>query len=227
MSSARRPGGGDAISRRRLLVGAVGAALCGTPRPVRAAGQRDLRFRCLWQGSQIGEHRVAFRTEADRLVVETHIEITAKVVFFTVFSLRHEAREVWRGGRLQAIAATTESGGTRLEVTGEAVGDGFRIVGKDGPFLAAGHLLTSDSLWDSRIIEATRLIDAQHGGETGVVMKRLGEAQVDTPRGRILATRHRIITPYYAGSLFYDQEQRWVKALVEFKGETLEYALAT
>jgi hypothetical protein len=229
VSVARWAGGGRSISRRRFLAGsaAAGAALCGVPIPVRAASERDLLFRCLWQGSQIGEHSVAFSAEAGRLVVETHIEITAKVLFFTVFSLRHQGREVWQDGRLQAIAATTQSEGARLEVAGEAVGDGFRIVGKDGPFLAAGHLLTSDALWDSRIVEATRLIDAQHGGETGVVVKRLGEAEVETPRGRIRATQHRIITPYYAGSLFYDEAQRWVKALVEFKGETLEYALAT
>ncbi|MEX0758915.1 MAG: DUF6134 family protein [Tistlia sp.] len=220
---------GAAISRRRLLVQAAagGAALCGGLPSARAASDRDLRFRCLWQGSEIGEHRVAFRAEADRLVVETYIEITAKVLFFTVFSLRHEAREVWQGGRLQAVVARTQSEGRSLEVAGEAVGDGFRVVGKDGPFLAAGHLLTSDALWDSRIVEAARLIDVQHGGEIGLVTKRLGKASVETPRGRIRATRHRIITPYYAGSLFYDEEQRWVKALVEFKGETLEYALAT
>ena len=35
-----------------------------------------------------------------------------------------------------------------------------------------------------------------------------------------------MITPHYAGSVFYDGGGRWVKALVEVKGETIEYALA-
>jgi hypothetical protein len=35
-----------------------------------------------------------------------------------------------------------------------------------------------------------------------------------------------MITPHYAGRLFYDAEGRWVKALFELKGERVEYALA-
>jgi hypothetical protein len=51
--------------------------LQGSLLPVRtyAAARWDLRFRALWQGSPIGEHRVAFRMVGDRLVVDTHIDI--------------------------------------------------------------------------------------------------------------------------------------------------------
>jgi hypothetical protein len=28
-----------------------------------------------------------------------------------------------------------------------------------------------------------------------------------------------MITPHYAGSVFYDRDQRWVKALIEIKGQ--------
>ena len=41
------------------------------------------------------------------------------------------------------------------------------------------------------------------------------------------ASRYQMITPHYAGSVFYDGDQRWVKALIELKGQTIEYALAT
>ena len=59
-------------------------------------------------------------------------------------------------------------------------------------------------------------------------MARLfGEEQVVTPRGPVRASRYQMITPHYAGSVFYDGGGRWVKALIEVKGETIEYALAT
>ena len=112
-----------------------------------------------------------------------------------------------------------------LQVYGNAVGDGFRIVGKDGPFLANARLLTSNSLWDSRILRETRLIDVQRGGEIGLVAKPLGPEQVETPQGPVRTSRYQIITPFYAGSVFYDGNQRWVKALIEVKGETVEYVL--
>jgi hypothetical protein len=217
------------MSRRRTL-GLVAAISLLAPRPsVRtyAAARRDLRFRALWHGSSIGEHRVAFGTDGDRLVVDTHIDIAVRVLFFNVFRLTHDAQEIWQSGRLVSVTSTTDRDGTRLQVSGNAAADGFRIVGENGPFLAAADLLTTNALWDSRIVHEQRLIDVQYGGEVGLVARPFGEEQVATPQGPVRASRYQMITPHYAGSVFYDRDQSWVKALIELKGQTIEYALAT
>lgn len=218
------------ISRRRLvgLIAAASITLVVEPLlfvPACAATQRNLRFRVLRKGSTIGEHRVTFRAAGDHLVVNTHIEITVKGLFLTKFRLKHEAEEIWQAGRLVAVESTTDDDGTRLQVSGRAVEGGFRIHGEDGPFLASAHLLTSNSLWNSRILDADRLIDVQHGEEVGLVAKPLGEALVEVPQGQVRASRHRIITPYYAGIVFYDHDWSWVKALIEARGQLIEYAL--
>jgi hypothetical protein len=217
------------LSRRRML--ALGATVTlfpvVTPFPfAHAARPRDLRFRALWRDSAVGEHHVRFLMEGDRLTVDTHVDIAVRVLFFNVFRLKHEAREIWRSGRLVSLTSETDRDGTRLRVAGNAVENGFRIVGDDGPFLASAHLLTSNSLWDRRIVNESRLIDVQYGSEIGLVAKPLGQEQVDTPQGTVRASRYQMITPHYAGSVFYDDDQRWVKALIELKGETLEYVLA-
>lgn len=179
------------------------------------------------RGTEVGEHRVGFRSDGDRLVVTTHIDITVKILFFTAFRFSHDAVEVWQAGRLVSVESTTDDNGTRLAVTGAAVGDGFRITGVDGPFLAAPQLLTTNTLWDRRLLRESRMIDIQHGGVVGLVVKPLGEEQVATPRGPVTARRYRIITPNYAGSVFFDGNGRWVKGLMERNGEILEYALAS
>lgn len=168
---------------------------------------------------------MTFRADGDRLAVATHIDITVKVMFFTAFRLRHDAEEVWRAGRLESVKATTNDNGTNLQVSGYSASDGFRIVGEDGPFLAAAGLLTSNTLWDRRLVHETRMIDVQHGGEVGLVARLIGEEQVDTPRGLVRATRYQMITPHYAGTLYYDADGRWVKGVIEQQGERLEYAL--
>lgn len=219
----------DGITRRQMIVGGAAAGMMpflGTAPVAYAAARSELRFRALWRGSSIGEHRVAFRPDGSRLTVETHIDITARFLVFNVFHLKHDAQEVWQSGRLVSVTSSTVHDGARMAVSGEAVEGGFRIVGEDGPFLAAAELLTSNSLWDRRIVRESRLIDVQHGGEVGLVARPQGDQQVVTPRGRIDAKRYQLITPYYAGSVFYDAEGQWVKALVEQKGETLEYVLA-
>ena len=220
----------DATRRRFLGLAAAAAAspLLGPVCSVRAhaAAHRDLRFRALRHGSPIGEHRVTFRLDGNRLVVATRVEIAVTVLLFTAFRYRHEGEEVWQSDRLVSVRSTTDDNGTLLQVSGHAVGDDFRIVGDDGPFLASGHLLTSDALWNSRIVRETRLIDVQRGGEIGLVTRQLGEETVDTPRGLLRASRYQMITPYYAGSVFHDRDGRWAKGLLELKGERVEYALA-
>lgn len=197
------------------------------PASIAAGRAGGLRFRATWEGKTVGEHHVAFRTDGNRVTVDIQVDITVKALVFTVFRLKHFAREVWRAGRLESLTSETEQDDERWQVSGEAVENGFRIVGEDGPYLAAPHLLSTNSLWDSRIVREARLIDVQHGGEVGLVARLRGTEQVATPRGALRATRYQIITPHYAGSVFYDDDQRWIKALVELKGETLEYALAS
>lgn len=220
------------MNRRRLLGLATAAAVTPLvapfrPFPARAQASRDIHFRALHRGSPSGEHSIAFRLDGDRLVVTTHIEIAVKVLFFTAFRFRHDAEEVWQAGRLASVKSTTNDNGTLLQVSGSAAGDGFRLLGEDGPFLASAQLLTSDTLWDYRLVRETRLIDVQHGNEVGLVAKLLGEEEVATPQGPVRAGRYQVITPHYAGSLFYDGDGRWVKGLIEQQGEILEYALAT
>jgi hypothetical protein len=111
-----------------------------------AADRRDLRFRASWHGASIGEHRVAFGADGDRLVVDTHVDIAVRVLFFNVFRLTHDAQEIWQSGRLVSVTSTTDRDGTRLQVSGSAVADGFRIVGENGPFLAAAELLSTNAL---------------------------------------------------------------------------------
>lgn len=191
-----------------------------------AAAPRDVHFRAVRRGSPIGAHRVTFRPDGRRLTVETHIDIAVKALFLTVFRFKHDAEEIWDSGRLVSVTSTTDDNGTLLKVAGTAVADGFRIVGADGPFLASGGLLTSNTLWDSRILGKARLIDVQRGGEIGLVTTPLGDEQLATPWGVVRAGRHRMITPHYAGSVSYDEDGRWVKALLEVKGESIEYVLA-
>ncbi|MEX0693895.1 MAG: DUF6134 family protein [Rhodospirillales bacterium] len=218
------------FGRRHMLgmtTAAVAMPMLGAIFPAGAgnSSQPDLHFSALYQGSPVGEHRVAFKSDGERLIVTTHIEITIKVLFFTAFHFAHDAIEIWHAGRLHSVESTTDDNGTRLAVTGAAASDGFRIIGVDGPFLAAPQLLTTNTLWNSRLLRESRMIDIQYGGEVGLVVKPLGAEQILTPRGPVAALRYQIITPNYAGSLFFDADGQWVKSLMERQGEILEYEL--
>jgi hypothetical protein len=202
----------------------VGLPLIGR---ARAAVPHDLHFQVLRDGSQIGEHRINFRTDGDRLAITTQIDIEIEALVFSVFRFTHRAEEIWDAGRLVSIKSTTDDDGTALQVSGSVVPEGFRIVGIGGPFLAARTLMTSNTLWDPRIVRESRLLDAQRGGEMGLIARQLPDEMVETPRGQVRASCYLLVTPLYAGRIFYDADNRWVKALFELRGENIEYALAT
>lgn len=211
-----------------MLAGVALKPLLALPVQGRAAeAPSAVSFRALRNGAPIGTHTIRFRQDGERLTVSTRVDIVVKVLLFTAYYIKHESEEIWQGGRLVAVRSTTDDNGTRLQVSGNAVEGGFRIIGEEGPFLAPAQLLTSNALWDIRTLSADRLIDVQHGGVIGLAVKRLSPAVVETPRGTARAQRHHLITPHYAGTLFHDDSGRWVKALIERQGEIIEYALAT
>ena len=220
------------VRRRRLLRLAAAAGSLSLVRPLLlvpayASAEQDLRFRVMRDGSPIGEHSVTFQKVGDRLLVATRVDVAVKVLLFTAYRFKHQAKETWHSGRLLSVESTTDDNGTLLQVVGNAATDGFRMIGEQGPSLVPPQLLTSNSLWNSRIIGESRLIDVQRGGEIGLVTRKLGDEQVATPQGRVRASRYQLITPYYAGSVFHDTDGRWVKALLELKGESIEYVLAS
>ena len=220
------------MNRRRLLRFAAAAAAAPLLRPLlcspaHARAEQDLRFRVLREGSSVGEHSVRFKPDGHLLIVTTRVEIEVKVLLFTAYQFRHEAQEIWDSGRLLWVQSTTNDNGRRMQVQGEATPAGFRIVGERGPFLAPPELLTSNSFWDSRIVHEKRLIDVRHGGDVGLVTRPLGDELVTTPQGSVKASRYQMITPYNAGSVFHDANGRWVKALLEVKGESIEYVLSS
>ena len=125
-----------------------------------------------------------------------------------------------------SLRSRTNEDGKRyaVEVTAEA--DGLRVVGPGGPLVVGAQLLTSNSLWDRRLVDRQRLIDAQHGGEIGLVVHRCGtESLVLTGQERVVAECFRILTPHYGGLLWYDATGRWVKASLEIRGERIDHVL--
>lgn len=224
-SRARHP------SRRQFLGKAATAAAAPffmpfLPIPAGAESPLNVRFRVLVDGSPIGDHRIVFHEVGNLLVVETHINIEVMGLFGPVFQFKHNAEEAWDSGHLVSVRSTTNNNGTFSKVSGSAFVDGFHLVSENGPFLATKATMSSNALWDSRILLEKRLIDVQHGSEIGLVARHLADERVDTPWGSVKASRYRLITPFFAGSVFYDSNRRWVRAQIEVNGVTIDYALA-
>ena len=226
---------GEHIPRRALLMaGCAEAVSCAVPRVTHAAtpivfpvADGNRRFSVLYKGDRIGTHTVVYAPATRETRVETEIHLLVKVAFFTVFVFSHRSQETWRDGRLMSLNSETVEHGETLHVDGAATPHGFRVVSKGGPFIAAAATLTSNSLWTPAVLEQETLVDAQHGGIIGVSARKFADEVIVIGERPVRATRYTFITPYLAGSIWYDEQNLWVHGEFERDGSRVQYQLDT
>jgi len=221
------------IRRRTLLLSGLAAtAVCVLPHAAwpSPAGNlpgesADRRFSVLYKGDRIGAHVVHHFAATGQTRVTTDIDLVVKALFFTLYAFSHHSEEIWQDGRLMSLHSRTIEHGETIAVEGVAVAHGFRVVSKAGPFIAAAGALTSNSLWTPAVLRQDTLIDAQYGGVIGLSVSKLADEMIDSAGHRIAATRYRFITPYIAGSIWYDEQERWVQGEFERDGAQIQYRL--
>ncbi len=221
------------ISRRALLISGV-IGLTGGALPHRGMAKTafvlpnefaNRRFSVFYKGDKIGAHTVLTTPETGETRVTTEIVLVVKAFFFTMFAFSHRSEERWRNDRLVFLKSETVEHGEQLSVEGASVPQGFRVVSKGGPFIASADALTSNSLWSPAILDQETVIDAQHGGIIGVSVRKLADEQISVLGRQVPTTRYRFITPYLAGSIWYDDAGRWVHGEFERDGAMIEYRL--
>jgi len=228
-----RPGKTSSIPRRALLMGGfAGAVSCAFPGVANAAtaivlpaGGGTRRFSVLYKGFKIGAHKVSYSSATGETRVDTEIDLSVKVAFLSVFAFSHRSQETWRAGRLMSLNSETLEQGETLRVEGAAMPQGFRVMSKGGPVIASPATLTSNSLWTPAMLEQATVVDAQRGGIIGVSARKVGEEQIVIAGGQVRATRYTLITPYFAGSTWYDKSNLWVRGEFERDGSKVQYEL--
>ena len=124
-----------------------------------------------------------------------------------------------------SLSSETVEHGETLHIEGVATPQGFRVVSKGGPFIASAATLTSNSLWTPAVLEQETVVDAQYGGIIGVSARKLADEEIVIAGSRIRAARYTLITPYLAGSIWYDAENLWVRGEFERDGSKIQYRL--
>ena len=77
------------------------------------------------------------------------------------------------------------------------------------------------------MLEQATVIDSQRGGIIGISARKLAEEQIEIAGSQVQATRYTFISPYYAGSVWYDKANLWVRGEFERDGSKVQYQLET
>lgn len=169
-----------------------------------------------------GRHVIRFdELEDGGLEVRTDVELKVKLGFIPVFKYRHEAREIWRDGRLVAVEARTNDDGDKRDVelrcTDFCVQTAPQETRFDAPIWPASH-------WNRAALEKGALYNTTKGGLMDVTVTRLGADGFEQAGRSVEGEGYRIegSVPY---ELYFDGE-RLVGARFYLRGNTLSYVPA-
>ena len=191
-----------------LLLGLVGAvpASAGT-QPV----PRPLEFEIARGGDVVGHHRISFRGEGDKLVVNSDLEIDVEMLSFSVYHYQQTREEVWRDGKLVALAAKADDDGPPHDIKGAAGPNGeIRMSsGKDRWTLPPESVPAS--FWnESMVTQKGPLVDSLTGRVVPSKVVKLGQETVRAGGRDVLATHYRL-DGKRPRDVWYDATGRWVK----------------
>jgi len=182
---------------------------------VEAAGQSDLNFTVLRNGSKIGTHVYKFQSTENRQKIEIITDIKVKIAFFTAYEFEHEATEEWIGDDFVGTKSITNDDGKNLKLDVIKSASGF-VVRRDGKLRDVEPGIMPASLWNPETVRHSVLLNTLDGSEMNVTVENLGTEKVDV-NGNIVPATHYKLTGDLERELWFDTKGTLSK--VRFTGD--------
>jgi hypothetical protein len=93
----------------------------------------------------------------------------------SLYSLQQNSTELWADDRLVRLNSTSVKRGKKVELRGEASGDGFALTGPDGTRTIASSIATTNALWRAKMLERSELLDTSDGSVLPRKLDPLGQ----------------------------------------------------
>ncbi|ANC91637.1 hypothetical protein A6A40_06815 [Azospirillum humicireducens] len=172
-----------ALVAASLLTGLTGtAAAQGTA--------RTLTYQILMGEDPIGSEQVKIEPQGDRTKVTVTATTRVKVLFIN-FRYDHKREELWKGGILDSMTATTDDDGTPHKIEMARDAGGYRLT-VDGKTQQAPSGTLPLTLWTPQVLKHTQLLSVIDGAPYKVAARKVGAERVEAGGKAVEAAHHRI-----------------------------------
>lgn len=213
-------------NRRSFVAGALAACMVagGAGAPARGATQAIRRYELFRGADPIGRQTVTVSRSESRVTVDVEVEIAVRIVGVPVYRYRLSSREVWDGGRLTALEATTDDNGSPQSASATRGPNGLAVKGSGYSGIVDGNPGTT-TYWTPAFLQRPVWISTQDGQPLAVSPRRGGAEAFATPGGEVRATRWRVGGDLAELNLFYDGSGEWVGSEFQARGDTVRIAV--
>jgi len=126
----------------------------------------------------IGTYTNIISENRDAAEVRTDLHVAVRVIGIPLFHQDARRQERWQGQRLVAFQSSTDDNGTRIEVSGQAVGDHFVIRSTSNGTLTAPAQVHPSNPWSPFLLQSGTLMSTKTGRLNPVVVKDTGDVNV-------------------------------------------------
>jgi Family of unknown function (DUF6134) len=212
------------IGRRGLLIS--GAALVVTSHAkaeLPSPPGRELVYKVMRHGSQIGQHAVTFSRTADGFDVHVVADASMKLGPIPLFRYEHRYTESWRGGEIVSLDGETNRNGTRLVTTGRRTAAGLEVRGTGTPTYIAPPDALPTTYWNKRLLQVA-MIGSQDGGLVRPKVTPKGVAPIPLATGATIPAKGYKLTGDLDLDLWYDESDGWASmSFTAAEGSLISY----
>jgi hypothetical protein len=194
------------------LMAAVACASQAASATPQHAGFPQRDFTVFLDDRRIGTHRFEFIASppGDSTTVKSAAAFTVKILGIPAYRYRHQARESWRDGCLDALAASTDDNGHHQRVEARREGSVLQVTGGTDAQALPGCVM-SYAYWDRRLLSQDRLLNPQTGAYDVVRIEPLGRDPLDLQGRHVVAKRYRLSSDGLRIDLWYSPEGEWLQ----------------
>ncbi len=182
-----------------------------------------LAFRLIRMGHDIGRHEVVFRPSGADLTVQIGVDALVTLLSIPVVRYSHRAVELWTGGTLMRVSATTAKNGEREWMQAQRGASGLAVSGSQTRSYIAPAGAIATSYWNKHMLDAPMV-----SLEDGVLLHPSVAAHpaqaVKLASGRMIAADHYSLRGALSVDLWYDDSDIWAGfAFRAVDGSTIHY----
>lgn len=158
---------------------------------------------------KVGNHRFQVSESNGEKYVQSDANFKYKFLFVTAYRYEHNAAERWVDNCLVEFAASTNTNGARIDVSGQQTNVGFVIEGDDSPAVLPECVMTF-AYWNADFLDQSRLLNPQTGEYIDVRVEEVGDEVREIRGQQIVATRFKLTAPKVDLTLWYSPNNEWL-----------------
>ena len=170
---------------------------------------RTWDFSVSLDGKPIGYHRFDLVEDGERLEVRSEASFDVRFLVFTAFQYRHTNVERWDGECLSSIESSTRQNKKSFLVSGEQVGDRFRVeTNREADTLR--DCVMSFAYWNPEFLEQTQLLNPQDGRYLAVEVEAIGSQPIVVRGEEVQAMAYRLKAHKMELTVWYSDDDEWL-----------------